>query len=193
MAGFDPYQRAWQTWEAGGISALAEREVALFVHDVPEDMSARIRGIPSDARLGFMVVADACPLDPEATKYLGEIPPTSRVHHLNVIGRRQVGYDELTPAERHAMDELAVVTGRHLREMVRPKHGIEVVRFGNQVPTAHLHVLSRSAPDHGLDWGIDRPLIPVADRWRREGPLAFGLEEPARIAVTRALLRFAEQ
>jgi len=189
---FDPYQNAWRLFETGGLSALTEREFPLFVHDVGPNLTEAVGLDPATQKLGFMVLADAFPLDPDP------INPddSAHVHHLNVIARRPLDYDQITEAERCALDKLTYITAGHVSRVLRPAHGVAVVRFGQQVPTAHNHVIARRNRQDGLDWTIDRSKVDVGIRRIRERSLAFlstqGLVAATKLAIDETLRRFAD-
>lgn len=181
MPAFDPFERAWNVYNEGGIEALEVIEAPLFVATTDPELAQAVAERNEGVEPGFlkwMILPDATPVAP---------------NHLVVVGGRQESYDEATDVERHVMDTLTHATSKHLKELVHPVNGTGVYRFGNQAPTMHAHVVMRTQSFHGLNWTGERELIPVEQRREMRGRVAFdeaGVTDLHQ-RVAQALLRFA--
>lgn len=159
MEVFDPYARAWKAYDSGGLDELRIIEAPLHVYTAPDDVANAIaerNGIdPNDMRC--MVIADAFPV---------------ASIHLNIVGHRQVPYDEAVGPEKDMLDHITRTVRSLVLQAINPLHGVADMTFGQQVPTMHRHVVAREETTDGLNWEISRAKISVVDRQRRIGRLA---------------------
>jgi hypothetical protein len=178
---FDPFERAWNTYNEGGLEALEVIEAPLFVVAADPELAQAVTERNEGVEPGFlkwMILPDATPVAPD---------------HLVVVGGRQASYDDATDVERHVMDTLTHATSVHIKDLIHPVSGTGVYRFGNQAPTMHAHVVSRTQSFHGLDWNGKREFIPVEQRREMRDRVAFDEAGVAELhqRVAKALLRFA--
>jgi diadenosine tetraphosphate (Ap4A) HIT family hydrolase len=157
---FDPYARAWSVLDARGAQALEEIEAPLIV--IQPSLTLAEAAIAAEVASGN---PDAEILTPDDFRWiiLPDAKPVAPVH-LNVVAKRPRPYHQITGVERAVLDALTFGTERHIREALAPPHGVATFGFGEQVPTAHRHVVAREQYAHGLNWQADRPIVPVEIR-----------------------------
>jgi diadenosine tetraphosphate (Ap4A) HIT family hydrolase len=92
---------------------------------------------------GFMVIPDA--------------QPVVR-HHILVIPLEATPYQELTPVRQRQIMELANITADHIQKKLKPKRKVGYAIWGNNIKTAHIHLLPRNLPEDGaMFFTGDRP------------------------------------
>ncbi len=103
-----------------------------------------------DNKFGLMVIPNAKPVVE---------------HHLLVVTREPVAYEDLPMLRRHLMNELVDITSEHIMKRLRPARKVGVCLWGNQVKTAHKHVFPRISKadgaaffDENLAWASDQQL-----------------------------------
>jgi diadenosine tetraphosphate (Ap4A) HIT family hydrolase len=183
----DPFARNWRIHDEHGPLGLGQIDPALavLVPDTQLAMDAldwHRTFLPQEAELSeedlrVMVLADAKPMAPV---------------HLDVVGHRPVPYLRATTLEKDLLDGVARWFELFLSDRLRPAHGMAVVRFGQEVPTMHEHVIAREQREDGMDWTARRPLLSVPGR--KEMIRRVGLDASAsaelRKAFARTLIRF---
>lgn len=88
-----------------------------------------------DDKHGFMIIPDARPVVE---------------HHVLVISREAVPYQEMPLDRQLQMMALANLVAEHIDHVLKPKRKIGYAIWGNQIKTAHIHLLPRNLPEDGL-------------------------------------------
>jgi diadenosine tetraphosphate (Ap4A) HIT family hydrolase len=111
----------------------------------------------------FVVMADDLPVAP---------------NHVLVISREAVPLEKLTFADQQALWALAMVTQAHMTRVLHPARKVSISVWGNQVRTAHLHLVPRVNPSDATNW--------QRQQFESEGTRL------AQLTETYALLKFPE-
>jgi diadenosine tetraphosphate (Ap4A) HIT family hydrolase len=85
----------------------------------------------------FVVMADDYPAAP---------------HHVLVASRAEKPLEELAFSEQQALWALAMVTSAHMTRVLHPERKVAIVVWGNQVKTAHIHLVPRRQPEDAARW-----------------------------------------
>lgn len=109
----------------------------------------------------FVVMADDYPVAP---------------HHVLVVSRAEKSLEELAFPEQQALWALAMVTSAHMTRVLQPERKVAMVVWGNQVKTAHIHLVPRRQPED-------------ATRWQRQ-QFASEQDRLAQLQETYQLLKF---
>jgi diadenosine tetraphosphate (Ap4A) HIT family hydrolase len=89
----------------------------------------------------FVVMADDYPVAP---------------HHLLVVARQEKPLEELEFQEQQALWALAMVTSAHMTRVLHPERKVSVSVWGNQVETAHIHLVPRRRSEDATHWKRQR-------------------------------------
>ncbi|HSW98797.1 MAG TPA: HIT domain-containing protein [Candidatus Saccharimonadales bacterium] len=73
-------------------------------------------------------------------------------HHLLVIARRELALEALPLNEYLAMWALARLLFAHMTAVLAPKRKVSMQVWGNQVQTAHIHLVPRNNPEDATVW-----------------------------------------
>ncbi|HSW79381.1 MAG TPA: hypothetical protein VLG47_01255 [Candidatus Saccharimonadales bacterium] len=92
-----------------------------------------------DEEYGLMVIPDALP---------------AVDHQVLVICREQTPYQELPASRQLQMMTLANITAEYMDKVLKPKRKIGYAVWGNQIKTAHIHLLPRNVPDDGIKFFV---------------------------------------
>ena len=96
-------------------------------------------------------------------------------HHVLIIARREAALEALPLAEYAAMWALARLMFAHMTAVLKPTRKVAMEVWGNQVETAHIHLVPRNNPEDATVWK----------------PMQLSAPELARqLAETRRLLTF---
>ncbi|HEV2403076.1 MAG TPA: hypothetical protein VGS08_02645 [Candidatus Saccharimonadales bacterium] len=189
MAVSDPFVRAWNSYDSGGLAGLNEREAPLAVItpdiDLAKRASSLIEGLqPGDLR--WMILVDAYPV-------------VSHGKHLDIVGSRPVSYldQAATNPEVEVLSALTRATAQHVQEVAAPQHGAAIFMFGQQVPTMHMQVVARHNEQDGLNWDIPRQEMPVEARHEIAQALSFdqvpGRAEELQMIASQVLEHLVER
>lgn len=72
--------------------------------------------------------------------------------HVNVIAREQVPLEDLAADRYLGMWAVARITQHWLNEKLQPRRKVALAVWGNQVETAHIHVVPRNAATDATQW-----------------------------------------
>ena len=116
------------------------------------------------------------------------IPDAQRIieHHLMVVVREELSYDELPEARQVEVDALVKVVYNLLRVKIPSPRKPGILYMGNRVRTGHVHVYPRKQPtDGGLFYDASRPWATDEERKATQDFLRFS---PELAAATHAHL-----
>jgi diadenosine tetraphosphate (Ap4A) HIT family hydrolase len=99
----------------------------------------RAHAIFVDEQHGLMVLPDAQPVIK---------------HHVLVITREAVPYEELSQLRKHQILELANLTAEHMYGVLHPKRKVGFCIWGNTIKTTHIHLLPRNVPEDGASFFV---------------------------------------
>lgn len=172
VPGFDPFYRGWAAYEQGGIEAVAAIEAPIFM--LPLDQTD-----PELARRLVELYGSRDPEHPELGLMLSDLrwgmwPDASPVQvrgeneeigvHLNTFTNHQVRYGKLTDVERAGLEVMTLHAEELVRDAIDVPHGVMLMQSGEQVPTAHRHIIGREVELDGLTNWKERQLVDLDAR-----------------------------